>query len=576
MCGFMGGIGRRLEVIRGLPWLDRRGPDSHGVWSSREGEVSLLHCRLAIVDTDPRADQPFQNPKLGITVALNGEIYNYQSLRREFGDYSFRTQSDTEVVVAAYAAHGVAGFRRLRGMFTFALVDETRRRVFLVRDAVGKKPLYILRSKDAVLFGSSVLPLIACGGGVAHIDPASARFYWNRAYVQPHTSVIAEARPVLPGEVIELDWQGLEVGESRCEPSADLLYRGEGAEGVRRNVQDLLLQSVDRRLENNQNPAALLSGGIDSTVVSQIASERVRQAGRTAPLKVLTLGALIPHTKDEYYARYAARRLGIRLQIIRLNKQRLSDSIFRALSVQDEPLGMPSYFLLHQMVEAAARHGRVLMTGDGGDESFLGYRSPADWLSHAEAIADPTFVRVGPGPSPWMGPWAQDVTGSTLLGHMLAKADRASAEQGVEIRCPLLDWSLMCYLRSLPYEKIAGDGTTKSLLKCQLNAWPEWFVERPKLGFAFNLRWRWALSRFEGLRELVTDEAIETFGDLVPHDLRLASRNWTAKGIMSHFGEAWRLLVWSMFVGRLSEAVHGRAAMAGVLVNARPAVGKNG
>lgn len=575
MCGFMGGIGRRLEVIRGLPWLDRRGPDSHGVWSSREGEVSLLHCRLAIVDTDPRADQPFQNPKLGITVALNGEIYNYQSLRREFGDYSFRTQSDTEVIVAAYSAHGVAGFRRLRGMFTFALVDETRRRVFLVRDAVGKKPLYILRSRDVVLFGSSVLPLIACGGGVAHIDPAAARFYWNRAYVQPHTSVIKEARPVLPGEVIELDWQGLEVGRSRCEPSAELLYRGEGTEEVRRNVHDLLVQSVDRRLENNQRPAALLSGGIDSTVVSQIASERVRQAGRAAPLKVLTLGAFIPHTKDEYYARYAAKRLGIRLQIIRLNKQRLSDSTFRALSVQDEPLGMPSYFLLHQMVEAAARHGRVLMTGDGGDESFLGYRSPANWLNHAEGIEEATFVKVGPGPSAWMGPWARDVSGSTLLGHMLTKVDRASAEQGVEIRCPLVDWSLMCYLRSLPYEKIAGNGTLKPLLKSQLNGWPEWFLERPKLGFAFNLRWRWALSGFEGLRELVTDEAIERFGDLVPHDLRTPPRNWTMKGIMGRFSEAWRLLVWSMFLGRLSEASRGRTAMDVIPVSVHSAVGEN-
>jgi asparagine synthase (glutamine-hydrolysing) len=572
MCGFMGGIGRRLEVIRGLPWLDRRGPDSHGVWSSREGEVSLLHCRLAIVDTDPRADQPFRNPEFGITVALNGEIYNYQSLRSEYVEYSFCTQSDTEVIVAAYLTHGVDGFRRLRGMFTFALVDETRRRVFLVRDAVGKKPLYVLRSNNAVLFGSSVLPLIACGEGAAHIDSAAARFYWNRAYVQPHASVIKEARPVLPGEVIELDWRGLEVGRSRCEPSADLLYRGEGSEEVRRNVHDLLVQSVDSRLENNQHPAALLSGGIDSTVVSQIASERVRRAGRAAPLKVLTLGALIPNTKDEYYARYAARRLGIQLQIIRLNKQRLSDSINRALSVQDEPLGMPSYFLLHQMVEAAARHGRVLMTGDGGDESFLGYRSPADWLSHTEAIEDPTFVEVGPGPSTWMGPWARDVSGSTLLGHMLAKADRASAEQGVEIRCPLLDWSLMCYLRSLPYEMIAGNGASKSLLKAQLNGWPEWFLERPKLGFAFNLRWRWALSSFDGLRELVTNEAIETFGELVPHDLRAPTQNWTMKGIIGHFGEAWRLLVWSMFLGRLSEAGRARGAIHDMPVSTRSAV----
>ena len=90
MCGFMGAVGPGGDVARGLPWLSRRGPDSHRVWSSADGNVSLLHCRLAIVDTDPRANQPFSDSNHGITVALNGEIYNYRQLKREFADYSFK------------------------------------------------------------------------------------------------------------------------------------------------------------------------------------------------------------------------------------------------------------------------------------------------------------------------------------------------------------------------------------------------------------------------------------------------------------------------------------------------------
>ena len=573
MCGFMGVIGPGVDVKRGLPWLGRRGPDRHHVWSSVDTSVSLLHCRLAIVDADPRADQPFIDKNRGITVALNGEIYNYRQLRRELADYPFRSNSDTEVIVAAYAAHGVDGLRLLQGMFAFTLIDERRQRILLVRDPVGKKPLFLRRVGHNTLFGSSVLPLIACGDAGAMIDPAATRFYWTRGYVSPDRSVFKDVQPVLPGEAVELDWQGRETATRRYEPQPSLLYQGEGRKDVIYNVECLISNSVDRRLENNPNPVALLSGGIDSTVIAQATRDRLKQNGRPETLKVLTLGALIPYTQDEFYARFAARRLELALQIISPSRGGLSDSILRALSIQDEPLGMPSYYLLHQLVEAAAQYGRVLLTGDGGDEVFLGYRSPADWRNHSAAPGKPAFVKVGPGPSDWMGSWARDVTGNTLLGHMLTKIDRASAEQGVEIRCPLLDWSLICYVRSLPFELLIENETLKFLLKSQLSSWPKWFVNRPKLGFAFNLRWRWALTRFDGLREAVTNETIEMFDDLVPRELQRAARDWATRDIMMHFSEAWRLLAWSAFLGRASKNMRDarRAASASFPASGVPA-----
>jgi asparagine synthetase B (glutamine-hydrolysing) len=216
---------------------------------------------------------------------------------------------------------------------------------------------------------------------------------------------------------------------------------------------------------------------------------------------------------------------------------------------------MPSYFLLYQMITAAAEHGRVLITGDGGDEVFLGYRPPADWRSHQLRGHKATFIKVGSGPSDWMGTWARDVSGNTLVGHMLAKADRASAEQGVELRCPLLDFELISYVRSLPFAVLAGDGTLKPLLKGQLCGWPDWFLGRPKLGFAFNLRWRWALACFEGLRESVSQEALEWFDDRIPSHFRLPPRRWTSKNIIENFSTAWKLLAWSLFLKRASEAV---------------------
>ena len=554
MCGFVGAIGPGLDLSRALPWLRRRGPDSQRLWSSADGRVALLHARLAIVDRDERAHQPLASDDGAVAVTLVGEIYNYQEVKADLQGFPFRTTSDTEVVLAAYLRYGREAFSQLKGMFTIAVVDERAGRVFLVRDAMGKKPLYLAQWGGVVLFGSSVLPLVAVRGAAASVDLSVLPQYWEHAFVPPAMSVVQGVKPVLPGDLLELDWNGGVIGHSRCEPASQLVYGGEPASEIRRNVATLLSQAVARRLHNNPQPTALLSGGIDSTLVTLLAGRAASASGDHAPLQTLTLGAVIPLTQDEGYARYAARRLGLSLQVLRTARGRLSERILGALAVQDEPLGMPSYFLLHQLVEAAGQFGRVLLTGDGGDEVFLGYRPTGDW--HRPPGDPPCMpaVQVGPGPVDWMSPWARQVTGDTLLGHMFTKADRASAEQGVEIRCPLLDWDLVAYARSLPFEILAGDGRNKALLKDQLAGWPRWFLERRKLGFAFNLRWRWGLLGFDGLRESVDREAVETFGELVPEPLRTDPSRWGSRDIFANFGAAWRLMTWSLFMRRLSSA----------------------
>ncbi|MFZ0426409.1 MAG: asparagine synthase-related protein [Xanthobacteraceae bacterium] len=555
MCGFMGRIGEGFHAERALPWLRRRGPDSQNTWHTDDGAVNLLHCRLSIVDEDSRSDQPFRDPTHGIVVVLNGEIYNYRSLQCHYADFAFCTESDTEVIVAAYVKDGIAGFNRLHGMFSFVLVDERRGRVVLARDAVGKKPLFTFSVPGSLLFGSSVLPLIACSGSEPSIDADAAAFFWRRGYISPDVSAVTGIRPVPPGAVLEFDERGNELSRTRIGTEIPVLYRGESAAEIKSTIHDLLAQAVEYRLENNPHPMALLSGGIDSTLITQLTAEHLKRGGDDRNLKVVTLGSMIPYTQDEYYARYAAKRLGLDLELVRPGRQRLPDAVRHAVSLQDEPLGMPSYFFLFQLIEAAAPHGKVLLTGDGGDEVFLGYRPAADWRSHELAPGDESsLVRVGPGESPWMASWARDVTGNTLLGHMLTKVDRASAEQGVEIRCPLLDLSLMSYVRSLPQEILCGRLPLKYLLKQQLEGWPAWFLERPKLGFAYNLRWHWALTRFGGLREMVLPDAIATFGDRVPPPLRAAPAAWRTADIFQHFGDAWRLMVWSAFLIRLAEA----------------------
>ncbi len=563
MCGLMGWIGGSFDADRALVWLRRRGPDSQNIWSTENKAVGLLHCRLSIVDEDSRSDQPFRDATHGIVVALNGEIYNYRSLRREYADFPFRTESDTEVIVAAYVKEGVHGLKRLNGMFAFVLVDEQQGRVILVRDAVGKKPLFVFGAPGALLFGSSLLPLIACSGAEPSINAEAAAFYWRRGYISPDSSAVEGGRPVPPGTALEFDYRGNEVSRARIEAAAPALYGGESAADVKRTIHELLVQAVDHRLENNPHPTALLSGGIDSTLVTELTAGRLNGSGDDRIFKVITLGSMIPYTQDEYYARYAAKRLGLDLEIVRPTRQRLPDAIRRAISVQDEPLGMPSYFFLFQLIKTAAAHGKVLLTGDGGDEVFLGYRPSADWRFHeldSEDQSNP--VRIGPGASPWMGSWARDVTGNTLLGHMFTKIDRASAEQGIEIRCPLLDLPMMSYVRSLPANIACTQSSPKHLLKDQLAGWPQWFLERRKLGFAYNLRWHWALTRFSGLREMISQDAIETFSHRVPPALRASPLKWSTRDIFQHFGDVWRLMVWSAFLDRLAEATRTSRAAA--------------
>src|SRR5262245_6580426 len=185
MCGFIGRIarpeGRKLSA--GLGFIGRRGPDSHREWSSADGQVGLLHARLAIVDTDSQAHQPFSDKEHGITVAFNGEIYNYLDLRAECSAYEFKTLSDTEVIIALYVTGGLSGLEKLRGMFGLCLVDERARRVFLARDPIGKKPLFLGQWSDGVYFGSSLLALMAASGHEARIAEDAFPEFWEQGHV---------------------------------------------------------------------------------------------------------------------------------------------------------------------------------------------------------------------------------------------------------------------------------------------------------------------------------------------------------------------------------------------------------
>lgn len=551
MCGFIGRInGTRdgsQEVPRlaaALSILGRRGPDSHRQWRSNDGAVELLHTRLAIVDTDSRAHQPFTDVLGQVTVAFNGEIYNYRELRAELSQYDFRTISDTEVIIALYVTYGLEGLKKLRGMFGLVIVDENKRRVVLARDPVGKKPLYLARWSGNSYFGSSVLALVAASGHDVMVREKARIQFWQDAHVSAELSALNDCRPLLPGQVLELDWSGEVTKISSCTPAIQNEKTLNAVEASAR-IAELLRNSVSRRLSNNPNPVALLSGGVDSTVVTSFMHSI---AGGAA----ITLGSVVRGTNDERYARYAAKRLGIRLHTVRPRLSTLADEARWALDLQDEPLGMISFFPLALMLRASKDYGKILLTGDGGDEVFLGYGKPSDWLSDNHNNGNHAGAPIPP--PAWMSEWGKLTVTDSLIGHMFAKLDRASAEQGMEARCPLLDWELISYVRSLSPEIMFFDGRPKALLKAQLAGWSTEFVNRPKMGFTYNLRWSWATTRFLGLREMVSREALETFDELLPDTLKGGSDRWTTLAIFRNFPMVWKLMAWSRFIERLRSA----------------------
>ena len=570
MCGFIGrvvpaGVGAARPLNVGRSWLARRGPDSQRLWQSPDGgagRVELLHARLAIVDFTERAHQPLWHRERRVAIVFNGEVYNQGEVRAGLPGFDFTTESDTEVILAAYLTGGLAALDRLKGMFSAAICDVAEQRVHLLRDAVGKKPLFAARWGGQVLFGSSLLPLVAAAGVRPAIDDSAAAYFWRREFPPPDTATLAGARPLPPGTVTTLDFAGNELGTRTLRPRDVAQYDGEDHGEVKVRVEELVEKAVAARLQNNPRPAVLLSGGIDSTVVAQTLARRF--AGAPDAVRTFTLGAVVPWTNDERYARYAAHRLHLPLDVLRPHRSSggLAEQAARYLAMQDEPLGMLSYFSLCRLVAAVRDASRIVMGGDGADEVFLGYGETERWRDPAALPAAGSGMRsgnmhTGPEVPEWASPWARDAMTTALLGHQYAKLDRATAEQGVEARCPFLDWDLMSYVRSLPPPMLLTRGRSKGLLKSLLAGWPDWFVHRRKIGFAYNLRWAWRLSGFSGLRELVDDTAVARFAGDLPAALHGPPHRWNSRDVFAAFPRVWRLACWSAFERRLAEAAGG-------------------
>ena len=375
MCGITGIFDTRGQRSVDRAVLERmntsqahRGPDGEGVHV--EPGVGLGHRRLSIIDV-ATGQQPLYNEDGSVVVVFNGEIYNYQSLIPELValGHAFHTKSDTEVIVHAWEAWGERCVERFRGMFAFALWDRNRETLFLARDRLGVKPLYYaLLPEGTLLFGSELKSLLAHGGLARTIDPHAIEEYFALGYVAEPRTVFQGARKLPPAHTLAIR-RGEPLREPACywDPRFTL-DRVLTPDEAFAELTARLDESVKLRLISEVPLGAFLSGGVDSSAV--VASMARVSDG---PVNTCSISFADPAFDESKYAAMVAERYRTRHFVDRVESDDF-DLIDELARVYDEPYADSSAIPTYRVCQLARRHVTVALSGDGGDESFGGYR----------------------------------------------------------------------------------------------------------------------------------------------------------------------------------------------------------
>lgn len=559
MCGIIGFVSRtrisdKQFLSIGRDVLRHRGPDDAGEWWSEDGRVGLAHRRLSIIDLSPAGHQPMRDEQRGLAIVFNGEIYNFRELRAELEQcgYGFSSGSDTEVLLAAYDAWGMECLTRLNGMFAFALYDVRRQTAFLARDRAGEKPLFYHLAQGTLHFASELKALISNPTLPRRIDSDSLDCYLAMGYVPGERCILQGYNKLPPAHALSFDLQRgtAKVWRYWHVPHlAPAAAAGEVDElGLLNELEALLEDSVRRQLVADVPVGVLLSGGVDSSLITAMA---VRASSR---VKTFTIGFPGYGSLDETeHARLIARHFGT--EHMELVAQPTTADLIPHLARQfDEPMvdsSMIPTFLVSQLVR---RHCTVALGGDGGDELFGGYghysrllwmqsrlgRTPRPLRQTVSAITE-RLLPVGMKGRNWLQglgvdlqrglPLIANYFDATTRRHLMArhpgwnlvaesicrervpphpdllqratrmdfanylaedilvKVDRASMANSLEVRAPLLDYRLIEFAFGKVPSHLKATPHDKKILLKRLTArvLPPEFDQQRKQGFSIPL-----------------------------------------------------------------------------------------
>jgi asparagine synthase (glutamine-hydrolysing) len=377
MCGINGTIRFHGTIDRALLERQRdtmvhRGPDSSGLWCSADERVGFGHRRLAIIDLTPGGHQPMIDTETGTVITFNGEIYNFVELRDRLRakGHVFRTHSDTEVILAAYREWGVECVSQLGGMFAFAIYDEAKHRVLLARDRAGEKPLFYRVDGEQFTFASEAKALLADPACPRRVRAQSLNEYLAYGYVTGENTMFADIRRVAPAgrAVIDLSSGAVAHDSYWTLPRTASSASSADPEALVEELHELLKASVRRQLMADVPIGVLLSGGVDSSIVTAIAAEVSGSRVRTFTARFPGHGGF----DEGPYARMVADHLGT--EHIELEARAADASLLQSLVAQfDDPISDSSMIPTFLVSQEIRKHATVAIGGDGGDELFGGY-----------------------------------------------------------------------------------------------------------------------------------------------------------------------------------------------------------
>ncbi len=516
MCGICGEIRfdgaqpsvSAVEAMTGA--MVSRGPDSGGLFCQRN--VALGQRRLKIIDVSERAQQPMVDSELGLVIVYNGAVYNYPELRAQLESkgYRFFSSGDTEVVLKAYHAWGARCVERLNGMFAFAIWERDSGRVFLARDRLGIKPLYLARLPDGLRFASSLPALLAAGDVSSEIDPVALHHYMTFHSVVPSPRTILRSIEKLPPattKILEPD------GASREDTYWRLTFEEANDshcsfEEWRHGLHDQLKRAVERRLLADVPVGVLLSGGLDSSLVVGLLAEAGQDGLHTFSIGFEGVGG---EAGNEFeYSDLIAKCFGTRHQKIEVDSAKVLPSLDRCVRAMSEPMVSHDCIGFYLLSEAVSRHVKVVESGQGADEVFAGYHWYPPLLRSREAVRDyasvffdrdhheyaravhPRFVN-GNSSLDFVAQHFQQAPAQRAIDRALhldttvmlvedpvKRVDNMTMAWGLEARVPFLDHELVELAARMPAELKVKKGGKHILKEVARSVIPSQVIDRPK------------------------------------------------------------------------------------------------